>query len=697
MLRWLTYGIVSLVMFLSAQTSWAQREQRGELKTSIIQQRIEFIAEQSERDDLDYTTLFDQLAFYYENPLNVNEASLDDLRSLPVITPFQAVAIDSYIKQYGKLTTIYELRNINELDATTIQAMLPFISVTGPVAKNEFSFQKIKNWTTHELFLRYSRVLEDQAGFEPRESDSIVPYEGSPDRIYARYRLQAGQVLSAGITGEKDAGETFGEGSNPDGFDFYSAHLFARNIGIVKAVALGDYQAQFGQGLTFWSGLTFGKTGQGTNVMRFGQGLRPYTSANENLFLRGAAVTLGKKHWDATVFYSNKNIDAGVAAASDTLEGNDLVFTSLQVSGLHRTEGELRGERALGEEIAGSHIAFNTEHLQVGLTGVYSRYDGTAQRNLQLYNQFDFNDNENFNSGLDFNWLYKGVSVFGEVSHSRNGATAYLAGAQFQPDPRLELVIFQRNYPRDYQSVYGGAFGERGRNQNERGTYIGANFFIAPKLTFSGYFDRYQFEWLQFRIDRPSTGADWNTQLNYTLNRNVSLYVRYREEHQERNPPSVDAAEIFRPVLTKRRSVRFHIDYDLTNQLSLANRIEVSQFDEAGQSLERGFLIFQDVKYSFWKDKIALYGRLVLFDIDDFDARIYTYENDVLYFFSVPALQNQGWRTYAMARVKLNRRLSFWVRWSRTTFTNRTTVGSGNDEVDGPTRNDIRLQLRIRL
>jgi len=132
MLRFFPYSILVIIALLTSTLSIGQ--QSKELKTSIIQQRIEFIAEQSERDDLDYTTLFDQLSFYYENPLNINEASLDDLRSLPIITPFQAIAIDTYIKKYGTLTSIYELRNIKELDATTIQAMLPFVSVTGPYA-----------------------------------------------------------------------------------------------------------------------------------------------------------------------------------------------------------------------------------------------------------------------------------------------------------------------------------------------------------------------------------------------------------------------------------------------------------------------------------------------------------------------------------------------------------------------------------
>ena len=43
--------------------------------------------------------------------------------------------------------------------------------------------------------------------------------------------------------------------SQPKGFDYYSAHAYFGNYGIVKHAIVGDYQAQFGQGLTFWTGL----------------------------------------------------------------------------------------------------------------------------------------------------------------------------------------------------------------------------------------------------------------------------------------------------------------------------------------------------------------------------------------------------------------------------------------------------------
>ena len=97
---------------------------------------------------------------------------------------------------------------------------------------------------------------------------------------------------------EKDPGEEFFTGSKKQGFDFYSGHFFMKNFGVLKALAVGDYQAQFGQGLTFWSGLAFGKSADAIGIKRNAVGLRPYTSVDENRFLRGVATTVGFKNFE---------------------------------------------------------------------------------------------------------------------------------------------------------------------------------------------------------------------------------------------------------------------------------------------------------------------------------------------------------------------------------------------------------------
>ncbi|MEZ4759397.1 MAG: hypothetical protein R2810_06365 [Flavobacteriales bacterium] len=51
-------------------------------------------------------------------------------------------------------------------------------------------------------------------------------YLGPSYKLYTRYRFRYRQNISFGITAEKDEGEEFFTGAQPDGFDFYSAHLF---------------------------------------------------------------------------------------------------------------------------------------------------------------------------------------------------------------------------------------------------------------------------------------------------------------------------------------------------------------------------------------------------------------------------------------------------------------------------------------
>ena len=59
-------------------------------KQYIIEQTIENIAENNEDDNIDYTTLFDQLNYYYEHPINLNSREIKfDLEQLMLLNQFQ--------------------------------------------------------------------------------------------------------------------------------------------------------------------------------------------------------------------------------------------------------------------------------------------------------------------------------------------------------------------------------------------------------------------------------------------------------------------------------------------------------------------------------------------------------------------------------------------------------------------------------
>ena len=263
---------VCMMLLLDARSVFAQTE---DLKNSLIEQRIEDIAASlDEGQELDYTNLFEDLAYYYEHPLNLNNASIDELRELYMLTDVQIANLERHIERYGPLRSLFELQAVDDFDLNTIRIITPFITVKPTLQLSAFSLKEFFDDATHDLFIRYKRDLQLAEGFQVDPETGVPDYIGSPDYIYTRYRLNYKKSFRAGFTLEKDAGESLSKGP-----DFYSAHAMYSGQTWLRRLVVGDYQALFGQGLTCWNGLAFGKSPFISNVKRNGIGLRPRFSS----------------------------------------------------------------------------------------------------------------------------------------------------------------------------------------------------------------------------------------------------------------------------------------------------------------------------------------------------------------------------------------------------------------------------------
>ena len=245
---------------------------KAQSRSELIQQRIEFISEQLESEDVDLTNVIEQLNYYFDRPLNINNATADELKSLELLTDIQINDLILHIKQYGKLISIYELQSLKYWDLQTIQLVRPFIQVDDKLDQLHVSLKEAFKFGKFDIFLRYQTIPEPKSGYA-KVPDSVKfasnkYYYGNADHYYTRLRYSYRTNLSIGMTGEKDPGEQFFRGTEKNGFDFYSAHAFYKGGKYLKAVALGDYQIQIGQGLNLWSGYAFGKTADVTNIKK---------------------------------------------------------------------------------------------------------------------------------------------------------------------------------------------------------------------------------------------------------------------------------------------------------------------------------------------------------------------------------------------------------------------------------------------
>lgn len=577
--------------------------------------------------------------------------------------------------------------------------MLPFISLSAYIPE-KFSLKHALKYGGTDVMLRYQRVLQEQKGYASvpdsvRQANPNNYYLGDQNSLFLRIQYSYKDYLKFGFVGEKDAGEPFLPESDTlkKGFDFYSAHLFLKNIGKIKQLAIGDYHVQFGQGLTLWSGFSMGKAAGSVVMRKRAAALRPHASSNEYAFMRGAAVTIALGKFDFTAFYSNRKVDANLVA-SDSISSTEDYVTSLQETGYHRTPAELADKGANHEIAEGGHIAWNGQHLRTGITIFHVNYEIPFEAGNELYKKFQPTLNSNTYIGLDYNYNYKTLTLYGEATKQLDAGMAFLQGLSFSPDPRLAFAMVYRNYQKNYLNTFCAAFGESSNNTNEKGLYVGLVATPFNKITLSAYADMFRYEWLHYRVDSPSNGQEYSAQAVYNISRQGDLVFGYRYLVNPMNF-SIDEQKMNKTGESDRAYFRIQLNYLALPWLKLQSRIEITKRDAPLINTETGYLIFQGFQVKPVEKEWTLNFRYVLFDTDSYDTRLYTYENDVPYSFSVPSFSGQGSRFYILYNTQLNRNISLILRFAQTWYSDRNIISSGLDEISGNRKSDVKAVLKF--
>lgn len=200
----------------------------------------------------------------------------------------------------------------------------------------------------------------------------------------------------------------------------------------------------------------------------------------------------------------------------------------------------------------------------------------------------------------------------------------------------------------------------------------------------TAYFDAFRFPWLRFQTSKPSTGQEFLVKIRHRITRYTSVYAQYRVETK-----SVDIDSVERmPQPGQKDNWVLNFDYSDNRKLKLKSRIQGSHFS-LNKVNTSGIALIQDVQYNF--GRIRLDVRLAVFDTDDYVNRQYVYEKDVLYAYAIPAYNGQGFRTYWLAKWKVNRKLALWMKYAFTRFERTRRNDQASED------NEVRLQLMYKL
>lgn len=645
---------------------------------------IQTLLEPGNLDHLpDLETALDLLESLKQNPVNLHEKGQPGLDELFLLTPAQIQSLRTYILSYGHLISLFELQVVPGFDPETIRRISPYIKLDPAFEPMGISLDQMLHNHENQLVVRTGRILETQAGYRQVSTG----YRGDPFKYYFRYIRKSSKQFSFGVQGEKDPGEEFFRGSNTGGLDSYSSYLYMHRISrFVDALVLGDYTIGLGQGLVLQNGFGPGKTAWTTSIQRSGSRLKPHTSSNEFNFFRGFAI---KSKLTANLefihFYSDRKKDASVSVDSTA-------FSSFQESGYHRTPGEISNEKRVRERIMGQSIQFKWRSGHLALNNLYSHFDRMLLKPDRNYNAFAFSGNQLFLHSLDHHLGYRNLLFFGETAIGHSGALATVQGLQWNLDKQLDLAVLYRYMDKKYPALYSGAFSENTQASNESGFYLGLEFKPESKWKISAYQDFWSHSWYTYNINGPSKGYEQFIRIAYSKKRKLDTYIQFkRRVRQENKNTGLPSEGLNSTALTHWRA---QLNYRWNTGWQLRSRIEYAVSRRSKPPALDGLLTYQDVLFQPLQSAFSFSARLAYFNTDDYETRVYAYENDILYNYSVPAFSDQGIRFYVNLRCDLGRQLTAEGRCACTRWFDSSTVGSGLDEIQGNRRTEFKIQLR---
>ena len=138
--------------------------------------------------------------------------------------------------------------------------------------------------------------------------------------------------------------------------------------------------------------------------------------------------------------------------------------------------------------------------------------------------------------------------------------------------------------------------------------------------------------------------------------------------------------------------MRYRLSYQ-TDKVLLRTTADFNTFYQLANSY--GWQVTQLAGWKFWK--LALNVQGTYFHTDDYDSRVSGYEKSLLYTFYSPSFSGHGFRYSTHLRLDLGKTFMFIAKFSHTHYLDRPSIGSGNEQINGPDKCDLQLQVRVKM
>ena len=393
------------------------------------------------------------------HPINLNQTTADELSRLRFLSDEQIDAILLYQYEHP-FQEIYELQLIDCLKDYEIRNLLPFVYVGAVDSDEKMYVREVFHYAKHEMTLRVdARNIED--------------YEGDPMYGKLRYRLNYQNRVQAGLTVSRAVGALLKD------IDL-GGYVELRDIGPMKRIVAGNYQASFGYGLVIGSPFKRGKTAYLQSTATTDEGLKKFGSVGDSYnHFCGIGATAKVSSWaDVSAFYS------------------------------------LRKGNEEWNHVVGVNATGRWKQLKVGVTAVEEiRPLGDEAKRLEARAVM----------GVNARWNQGKVDIWGELATSQGNqwGVGGIAGIRYTPISDINLLAIYRYYSPYFDNIYANALCSWTRMRDEHGGYFGVEYNRLKNWQLSAFGDVWK------------SGFETMAQADFIPQKDYRMHTRFRVKRKD--------------------------------------------------------------------------------------------------------------------------------------------------------------------
>ena len=454
------YQIIITLIICCVPTLYAQTFTLDDILEDIYNQL-------SEEGDIPLEELQEQLLDIAHYPINLNNTSADELSRLRFLSDEQIDAILQY--QYlHPFQTVYELQLIDCLKNYEIRNLLPFVYVGEREENKKLYINEVFHHASHEITLR-------------ADARNVEDFYIDPIYTKLRYRFNYNNRVQAGIDVLRRQGEKVTE-KERDRWN-NGTYIQLQDIGPMKTIVAGNYQASYGYGLVVGSPFKRGKTAYIQSTATTDEGIKKFSSVSDSYdYFHGVGATAKVCSWaDVSAFYSL------------------------------REEKEQQWHHVVGFNATG-----RWKRLKVGITAIENI--NTAKSLAE-----ERKANTQAVMGVNARWNMGKVDLWGEVATSQGiqWGIAGIAGVRYIPISDINLLGIYRYYSPEYHNPYANAICSWSHLRDEHGGYFGIEYNRLINWQLSAFGDVWK------------TGFETMAQADFVPQTHYRMHTRFRVKRKD--------------------------------------------------------------------------------------------------------------------------------------------------------------------